>query len=125
MSQKIKTRNKENRGGARKGAGKKASTPIYTEEFKTAMMEAEKRLMAEMNGTTIHDVMLREIYNPEAKLNVKKDIYKIYCDSLGIKATIRKIDITENKIGPVVGLPPTMSADEEQQEQAMGPQGLQ
>lgn len=102
----MAVKKKENRGGARKGAGQpkgNKKNKNVSETTKGKILSAAEKL-AEEYGKPIEEAMLELVYKPKTQDSVKASIFKTYLEALVAKESEQNINV--NKVGPRIGLPP-------------------
>lgn len=102
---------KENRGGAREGAGRKKKTQTYSDKFKKGMYSA-LAMKAKETGKTIQEVIVDMAYTNDKKWgNMRIAAAKLIADVLVTKESHSTIE--KHEIGPQIGLPPIKQPDNE------------
>lgn len=97
------TDKKENRGGARAGAGRPPGSIAkeYSDEFKDKLLEALDR-KAEETGQTVYELFVDRLYNKRVQDAVFASMFKIVADVSQVKAGT----INDNRTINVIALPP-------------------
>ena len=97
---------KDNRGGAREGAGRppyKEATE-YSEEFKNAILKGlEKK--AKKEGKNFGDVFAELLYDKRTQDTTKNGLFKILAEIFTVRESKQKIEKTEKSERPVLILP--------------------
>ena len=86
------TNKTENRGGARKGAGRPRKKKSHSEKVKNAYVKAARELAKEF-GEPIEKAMLRMVYDKDVQDSVKASIMKTYNEALLIKESDQNINV--------------------------------
>jgi hypothetical protein len=95
-------RKKENRGGARAGAGRPRKKKTVSEKIRAAYMKAARELAKE-HGEPLEKAMLRMIYKDDVQDSVKASIMKTYNDALLIRESESKLKVDDNRaLGPTI-----------------------
>lgn len=109
MSGKKRTpsQKKENRGGKRAGAGRKPKAPkeIDTDARAKWVIAAEK--IADEKGKTIEYAALKLFFGRKTPPTLKAAILKAYNEATLVKTSDKSVSIKEERIGPVIALPPS------------------
>lgn len=95
---------KENRGGARKGAGRKPLLD-YSEDFKQNLKLALVT-MADRHGVAVEEILASMPYETELAPSVRLAAIKLIQEAFVTKKTEK--EITKREIGPAVLLPEEM-----------------
>lgn len=91
---------KENRGGARPGAGRKPLS-LSAQQIKDMREAAEKR--AKKEGKTLFEVLLDWIYDAELGIKDRQNAMKLYMDKMLI--AVSEGGEADKELGPAVYLP--------------------
>jgi hypothetical protein len=94
---------KENRGGARKGAGRKKDAKYFSDQSKMEWQMAGEIIRSE-TGKSIEEHLCRMIIDPDVQDSVKASIAKIRQETLTVKQSEQTIETKQT--GPMIGLPP-------------------
>jgi len=89
---------KENRGGARPGAGRKPQS-VSQSQVKAMLRAARKR--AKEAGRTIDDILLDVMYGLDEQTKDKLAAIKIFKDFTMAKQTESTVEHTRRTVGPV------------------------
>lgn len=97
---------KENRGGAREGAGRPKKVPKeYSEKFKRDLRKALRKKAREAKKTE-HDILVELLYDERTQESVRLGAYNKIADVFVVKETKTTVDV--NEIHKVIILPPIM-----------------
>lgn len=100
----------ENRGGKRKGSGRKPKQPPdYDLKFKKKILSAANKL-AKKYDKPLEEAVLELVYDANTQDAVKAAIWKTFVEMFTVKKTERKEEINV-KQGPRIGLPPIRRQD--------------
>lgn len=96
------TDKKENRGGARAGAGRPPGSIAkeYSDEFKDKLLEALDR-KAEETGQTVYELFVDRLYNKRVQDAVFASMFKIVAEAMSVKAGT----VNDNRTINVIQLP--------------------
>lgn len=102
---------KENRGGARPGAGRpRKEAKEFSDEFKTGLLAAMEK-MSEETGKTPYDIAIELLYGKiRCQDTTRVSVFKIIAEVMTVKESEKTI--TEKKSRPVVMLPAIGKPDE-------------
>ena len=96
---------KENRGGAREGAGRKPKEATeYSEEFKNSILAGLAR-KAEETGRDYGYVFAETLYDKRTQDTTKTGLFKILAEIFTVKESKQSITKTEKTDSPVLVLP--------------------
>ena len=100
---------KENRGGARPGAGRPVGSTTkpateYSDEFKNAILNGLAK-KAEATGKNFGDVFADILYDKRTQDTTKNGLFKILADIFTVKESKQSIEKTEKTERPVLILP--------------------
>ena len=94
---------KENRGGARSGAGRPPALPAeYSEIFKKGIMAALEKKAGE-TGKTIFDLFADKIYDKRTHPSTFAALFKQFADTMVVKES-KRTEVSEMRA--VIMLPP-------------------
>jgi hypothetical protein len=100
---------KENRGGAREGAGRPKKEKNYSEEFKESLLAALEE-KAKETGKTIYQVMVDLIYDSRTQSSVKQAMIKLIKEVYVVTESKRTIEEIK---GPTIYVPVQMEKPED------------
>lgn len=100
---------KENRGGARSGAGRpKKEAKEFSDEFKTGLLAAMER-MSEETGKTAYDIALEMLYGRiRCQDTTRVSVFKIIAEVMTVKESEKTVKTKEERsviMLPAVGQP--------------------
>lgn len=88
---------KENRGGARTGAGRPLALPAeYSEIFKNGVMAALEKKAGE-TGKTIFDLFADKIYDKRTHPSTFAALFKQFADTMVVKESKHTREVNERK----------------------------
>lgn len=98
------TTKKENRGGARPGAGRpRKEAKEYSDAFKDGLLNAMDK-MANQENKTVYDVAMEMLYGKiRCQDTTRVSVFKIIAEVMTVKESEKTV--TEKKSQPVVMLP--------------------
>ena len=92
----------ENRGGKRKGSGRKRAFTITEQQAKAMLRKAKK--FAKLHGKTVDDVLLAIIHDQEEDPKTIISAIKVFKEFTMGKTSEQNVNINDNR-GPTIWLP--------------------
>ena len=98
------------RGGARPGAGRKATVKQYTDDFRRKFLKALRRKERE-TGRSVYDEFTEALYDRDGHPAARVALFKIWADVFVVQESHQVVERRDT--GPVICLPPTMEVPPE------------